>query len=120
MILGLDHAQITVPPGAEPAAREFYCDFLGLKETEKPDNRKAKGGFWLQLGPAQVHVSIEDGVDRLKTRAHLAYRVENLEQWRARFTERGIQVKDSLPFPNAKAFELRDPFGNRIEMIQYF
>jgi len=37
MILGLHHAQITVPPGAEAAAREFYCHFLGLAEIEFRD-----------------------------------------------------------------------------------
>jgi hypothetical protein len=26
---------------------------------------------------------------------------------------KGIEIFDSLPFPSAKAFECRDPFGNR-------
>jgi catechol 2,3-dioxygenase-like lactoylglutathione lyase family enzyme len=119
MILGVDHAQITIPPDAEDRARKFYCDFLGLKDIEKPDNRKSKGGFWLQMEGFQVHVSLEDGVERLKTKAHIAYRVDNLDFWRGKFQEEGIEILESLPLPNAKAFEFRDPFGNRAELIQY-
>jgi catechol 2,3-dioxygenase-like lactoylglutathione lyase family enzyme len=120
LILAVDHAQITVPKGAEKEARRFYCDFLGLTEVEKPENRKSKGGFWLDRNGFQVHVGIEDGVDRLKTRAHLAYRVNNLEAWRRKLQEEGVEIADSLPFPRARAFEFRDPFGNRVELIQYF
>lgn len=119
MLLAIDHVQITVPKDAETAAREFYCEFLGLRETEKPDNRKSKGGFWLELGGTQVHVSLEDGVERLRTRAHVAYRVDDLEAWRVRLQERGFKPNDGLPFPSARAFEFRDPFGNRIELIQH-
>lgn len=120
MITSIDHAQITIPKSAEPKAREFYCGFLGLKEIEKPDNRKNNGGFWLQLGELQVHVGTEDGVDRSKSKAHIAYRVDNLENWRFKLGEKGILASDSPPFPNARAFEFRDPFGNRVEFIQYF
>ena len=37
MLIGINHVQITIPEGQEQAAREFYCDLLGLKEIEKPD-----------------------------------------------------------------------------------
>jgi hypothetical protein len=69
--------------------------------------------------PCSLHVGIEDGVERTKTKAHLAYRVSELELWRSRLTKIGIQVFDSLPFPKAKAFEFRDPFGNRVELIEH-
>jgi catechol 2,3-dioxygenase-like lactoylglutathione lyase family enzyme len=118
VLLTVDHAQITIPKGAEEAAKKFYCAFLGLKDIEKPENRKKNGGFWLDLAGFQIHVGTEDGVDREKTKAHVAYRVSDLEFWRKRFQEQGIAVSDSLPFPQAKAFEFRDPFGNRAELIQ--
>jgi len=118
MILGLHHAQITVPPGAEAAAREFYCQFLGLLEIEKPDSLKARGGFWLQVGRLSVHVSLEEGIDRHKTKAHLAYTVSNLEEWRLRLAKRGITPQAGIPIPGFSRFEFRDPFGNRVEFIQ--
>ena len=119
MLVALDHAQITIPKGSEAEARAFYCDFLGLKETEKPENRKQNGGFWLQLGDFQIHVGTESNVDRLNTKAHIAYRVTDLELWRSKFKPAGVEISECLPFPNAHAFEFRDPFGNRAELIQH-
>lgn len=120
MLIEVDHAQITIPKGAEEQAKDFYCGFLGLQEIPKPENRKSNGGFWLSLGGFQVHVGTEDGFDRTKTKAHVAYRVSDLELWRHRFNERGVEIFESLPFPDARAFEFRDPFGNRAELIQHF
>ncbi|PIC97728.1 glyoxalase, partial [Sporosarcina sp. P29] len=45
MILGLHHAQITIPKNAEAEGKHFYCDVLGLKEVEKPDSLTGRGGF---------------------------------------------------------------------------
>ena len=63
-ILGLHHAQITIPRGTEAQGRKFYCDLLGLPEIEKPASLQGRGGFWLQVGSQQVHVGIEDGIER--------------------------------------------------------
>jgi catechol 2,3-dioxygenase-like lactoylglutathione lyase family enzyme len=118
MILGAHHAQITIPTAQESAAREFYCTFLGLREIDKPEPIRARGGFWLNAGTIQVHVSLEDGVDRAKTKAHVAYLVSDLGGWRARLAARGIEAKDGTPIPGYERFEFRDPFGNRVEFIQ--
>jgi catechol 2,3-dioxygenase-like lactoylglutathione lyase family enzyme len=118
MILGLHHVQITIPPEAEEAAREFYLGVLGLSEVEKPDSLKGRGGFWIQLGAQQVHVGTEVGVDRTATKAHVAYEVDNIAYWRERLEANGITIGDSVPIPGYERFEFRDPFGNRVEMIQ--
>jgi catechol 2,3-dioxygenase-like lactoylglutathione lyase family enzyme len=112
------HAQITIPTGAENAAREFYCDFLGLKELQKPESLKARGGFWLELGAFQIHVGTEADFDRTKTKAHLAYQVENLSAWREKLGEKGIKILEGIPIPGYDRFEFRDPFGNRVEFLQ--
>jgi catechol 2,3-dioxygenase-like lactoylglutathione lyase family enzyme len=75
MIIGIDHVQITVPANAVEDARVFYCGLLGLREIEKPESLRARGGFWLQVGDRQVHVGIEEGVARQATKAHVAYGV---------------------------------------------
>jgi catechol 2,3-dioxygenase-like lactoylglutathione lyase family enzyme len=117
-ITGLHHIQITVPKGTEDQARAFYCGVLGLPEIEKPDSLKGRGGFWLQVGDHQVHVGTEDGFDRLTTKAHIAYQVDDVSAWRKRLSENGIEPDDSIPIPGYDRFEFRDPFGNRVEMIQ--
>lgn len=118
MILGLHHAQITVPPTAVAAARAFYCDLLGLSEIPKPDALRANGGFWLLVGDQEIHVGVEESAARRETKAHLAYEVDDLAQWRARLTTAGMTLQTSTPIPGYDRFEFRDPFGNRIEMIQ--
>lgn len=116
-IEGLHHAQICIPTGAEGPAREFYCGVLGLREIEKPDALKPRGGFWLQVGDRQVHVGTEAPFDRTQTKAHLAYAVSDLDGWRRRLAEEGIVAEAGVKIPGYERFEFRDPFGNRVEFI---
>ncbi|MBI3897484.1 MAG: glyoxalase [Gammaproteobacteria bacterium] len=118
MILSVHHAQITIPTGTEDQARGFYCGLLGLGEITKPENLNGRGGFWMQLPNLQVHVGTEDGFDRTKTKAHVAYAVGDLATVRELLVSHGIEPQDGLPIPGYDRFECRDPFGNRMEFIQ--
>lgn len=118
MIKGLHHVQITIPKVTEEKAKNFYCGILGLQEIEKPESLKGRGGFWLKVGDKDVHIGTEDDFDRLKTKAHIAYEVEDISYWKNRLTKENIQILDGVPIPNFERFEFRDPFGNRVEMIQ--
>ncbi|TFE01526.1 VOC family protein [Jeotgalibacillus salarius] len=118
MIVGLHHAQITIPKGTEEQGRKFYCEILGFVEKEKPVSLKGRGGFWLKAGNTEVHVGTEEGFDRTATKAHLAYEVTDLSYWRRILEEEGIEILEGIPIPGFERFEFRDPFGNRVEMIQ--
>jgi enamine deaminase RidA (YjgF/YER057c/UK114 family) len=89
-IYAVHHAEITVPKGAEEEARRFYCGLFGLTEVEKPAPLKSRGGFWLSLPGADVHVGVEDGVSRHATKAHLAYEVNDLDAWKRRLDAAGL------------------------------
>lgn len=117
-ILGLHHAQITIDRADEAAARAFYLDVLSLPELSKPDVLRARGGFWCQLGDRQLHIGLEEGVDRAASKAHIAYAVDDLQAWRTHLQAQGIQIGESIAIPGMDRFECRDPFGNRIEMLQ--
>ena len=117
-IIRIHHAQITVPEGSEDRAREFYCGFLGLREVEKPASLQGRGGFWLEIGDQQVHVGTETGVDRSATKAHIAYQVDDLAAWHTKLAEREIAILEGIAIPGFKRCEFRDPFGNRVELIQ--
>jgi catechol 2,3-dioxygenase-like lactoylglutathione lyase family enzyme len=118
MIVGLHHAQITVPRDAEAAARAFYLGVLGFVEVAKPENLVGRGGFWMNVGNLNVHVGVEDGFDRTTTKAHLAYEVTDLSHWRAVLDAKQIRILEGVPIPGFDRFEFRDPFGNRVELIQ--
>ncbi|AJD92923.1 glyoxalase [Jeotgalibacillus malaysiensis] len=118
MVVGLHHAQITIPKGLEDQGKRFYCDILGFTEKEKPESLQGRGGFWLAAGDAEVHVGTEEGFDRTTTKAHLAYEVTDLGKWKQKLEKEGIEILEGIPIPGFDRFEFRDPFGNRIEMIQ--
>ena len=118
MILSVHHAQITIPKGAEDEARRFYCGLLGLEEIPKPDSLQGRGGFWLAVGDRQVHIGVEDAVERERSKAHVAYLVENLENCRALLQKQNVEILEGIPIPGYSRFEFRDPFGNRVEFLQ--
>jgi catechol 2,3-dioxygenase-like lactoylglutathione lyase family enzyme len=117
-IQGFHHVQLTIPRGGEAEARSFYVDRLGLREIAKPDDLAARGGFWLAVGDAQLHVGLEDGVDRLATRAHPAFWVDDLDALTASLGAAGHEVHVPVALPGLRRVELRDPFGNRLELVQ--
>src|SRR5690606_2048124 len=117
-IKGIHHVQICIPKGKEKEAKNFYCDILGLQEIEKPESLQGRGGFWLEVGDRSVHVGTEDGVDRSKTKAHIAYEVGDIHAVKDILTSNNIEIIDSVPIPGFDRFEIRDPFGNRVEFIQ--
>ena len=118
MLIKIHHAQITIPKGAESKAREFYCALLGLREIPKPEALQGRGGFWLELDGFQIHIGTEDDFDRTKTKAHIAYLVEDLENWREKLQDRNVKIIEGVSIPNFRRFEFRDPFGNRVEFLQ--
>jgi catechol 2,3-dioxygenase-like lactoylglutathione lyase family enzyme len=118
LILSIHHAQITIPVDSEKAAREFYCKTLGLVETQKPDSLAGRGGFWLVVGDRQVHVGVENNVERERSKAHVAYLVSDLEAMRSKLIEAKIDIIDGIPIRGYSRFEFRDPFGNRVEFLQ--
>ncbi|MFB4327587.1 VOC family protein [Paenibacillus sp. CR_12] len=118
MICRFHHAQITIPNGKEDEARNFYCGILQLKEILKPESLVGRGGFWVQVGDQQLHIGTEDGVNRLLTKAHLAYEVNDIKAIEKLLTDNGIEILKSVPIPGYERFEFKDPFGNRVECIK--
>ena len=117
MILGLDHVQVVAPPGAEPAARRFYGELLGLPEIPKAAGVQASGGAWFQCGAQQLHVGIEDGFAPAR-RAHpgLAVPPGELDGFAERLVAAGCDVQWDTRIPDRRRFYVADPWGNRIEI----
>ncbi|HEV8606372.1 MAG TPA: VOC family protein [Tepidisphaeraceae bacterium] len=117
-ILKIHHAQITVAASDLEAARSFYCQILGLTEIPKPTSLQSRGGLWLRAGQHELHIGIEENPNRSATKAHIAYEVTKLRQWQSHLQSAGVKVLDSVPIPGHERFEFRDPFGNRVELIE--
>jgi catechol 2,3-dioxygenase-like lactoylglutathione lyase family enzyme len=117
MILGVNHVQVNVPTADLERAREFYVDFMGLREIPRPNTFSSKG-IWLNAGMFEIHIGLEDGVDRSKTRAHVAYQASDVQAWRKKVTDAGFTIKKQPVIPGYDRFQFRDPFGNMIEIIE--
>ena len=118
--VGIDHVQIAVPPGAEPEARRFYGELLGMTEVPKPPALAVRGGCWFQCGAAQIHVGIEADF-RAAKKAHPAIRLDgpaSLEALRAKLEAAGVAVRDDKEdVPGVARFFAADPWGNRLEFV---
>jgi catechol 2,3-dioxygenase-like lactoylglutathione lyase family enzyme len=118
--VGIDHVQLAAPPGAEPAARAFFGDLLGMPELAKPPALAVRGGCWFQCGAAQIHVGIESDF-RAAKKAHPALRLRDagaLAALRARLEDAGVPVRDDNERVEGLArFFAEDPWGNRLELV---
>ena len=115
---GIDHIQLAGPNGCEEEARKFYHETLGLDEIAKPENLQGRGGCWFQFGSQEIHVGVQ--IDFVPaTKAHPGLLVSNLEELRKRLIEKGVEVKDDAPIKGRNRFFVSDPFGNRIEFLEF-
>lgn len=115
---GLDHIQLAAPKAAEEEAREFFAGILGMEETPKPENLAKRGGVWFQCGSHQLHIGIQDEFSPAK-KAHPAFEVDNLEDLKKRLQENNIEVIEDEPLQGANRFYIHDPFGNRLEFLEW-
>ena len=118
MIKAAHHVQISIPVGSEDEARAFYSGVLDMIEIPKPAALQGRGGFWLELDGFQIHFGTEDGIDRAKTRWHIAYLVTDLDKWSEKLTTHGCRIIEGIPIPDYRRIEFRDPFGNRVEFLE--
>jgi len=44
--------------------------------------------------------------------------VSDISYWRSVLEQNDTQIIEGVPIPGFDRFEFRDPFGNRVEMIQ--
>jgi catechol 2,3-dioxygenase-like lactoylglutathione lyase family enzyme len=117
-VVGLHHIQLAMPQGEEEAAEKFYGYLLGLEQISKPPELAPRGGVWFHGQDVEVHLGVEE-VFRPAFKAHPALMVEGLEQLLARLDAAGIRVvEDEVQLEGFHRVYVRDPFGNRIELIE--
>ena len=116
-VIGFDHVQLAIPPGGEGGARRFYAGVLGFQEVPKPERMAARGGLWFRAGPVAIHLGIESGM-LASAKAHPALLVRDLDAWKAKLVAAGCEWRVSDEIPGTRRAHTRDPFGNRIELVE--
>ncbi|HEY1596795.1 MAG TPA: VOC family protein [Thermoleophilaceae bacterium] len=112
MVEGLDHVQLACPAGGEAQARGFYGGLLGLREIEKPEPLRSRGGVWFECGAQQLHLGVEEPFAPAR-KAHPALLVSDIDA----LAERLGDVRFDEDLPGYKRFYVFDPFGNRLELL---
>jgi catechol 2,3-dioxygenase-like lactoylglutathione lyase family enzyme len=119
-ILSLDHVQVAIPSGGEEAARSFYIGILGFTELAKPASMVSRNSIWLTAGPVHLHLGIETDSDfHAARRAHPAFTVDNLDDIVAACEHAGLPTRADTPVDNFRRTHVFDPFGNRIELMEF-
>ena len=116
-VIGLDHILIAIPESTEDLARAFYCDVLGFAETVKPAALAGRGGFWLRAGEFALHIGTERDFVAPK-RAHPGFLVDDLPALIETLRANDVELIFDVPLPGYDRVHIRDPFGNRIELLQ--
>jgi catechol 2,3-dioxygenase-like lactoylglutathione lyase family enzyme len=115
-IIGLDHVQLAMPPGAEDVAVEFYEGVLGITNVPKPPHLAVRGGCWFEDPPLRLHLGVEPDF-RPARKAHPALVVDDLDALVERLGAAGHDVRvDVAPDGTAQHY-VDDPFGNRLELV---
>jgi catechol 2,3-dioxygenase-like lactoylglutathione lyase family enzyme len=117
-IVAIHHIQLAMPPGEEDAGREFYGELLGLPEVPKPSELAPRGGLWFREGTLEVHLGVEHQGFRPATKAHPAFVVHGLDELRERLHGAGYRIDEDVQLEGYRRFHVRDPFGNRLELLE--
>lgn len=116
-IVGLDHVQLAMPAGGEDVARAFYVGVLGLAEVPKPADLARRGGCWFAGGGVNIHLGVEEPFAPAR-KAHPALLVDDLPAMRERLAACDVGFTEGSPLDGYTRGDVRDPFGNRIELMQ--
>jgi len=113
----IDHVQVTCPPSKQAACIAFYRDVLTLPEIEKPDDLKARGGAWFQVGALQLHLGVDPEQETPKSKRHVCFLVDDLKAAEAALRDAGFDVKpEPIDAFGLRRFFTRDPAGTRVEI----
>ncbi len=114
----VDHVQLAAPNGSEEQARRFFGGLLGFEEIEKPAELKKRGGAWFKFGLCQIHVGIEEPFIPAR-KAHPAFEIEDIEGLKQHLSSSGVDFTEDDNLPGANRIYVNDPFGNRIELLEW-
>jgi len=116
-VYAIDHVQLAMPPGGETQARAFYGGVLGLDELPKPAELAGRVGAWFSNDAVTLHLGVEQEF-RPARKAHPALLVEGLAELVASLERAGHPIQRDVQLAGYERVHVRDPFGNRIELME--
>jgi catechol 2,3-dioxygenase-like lactoylglutathione lyase family enzyme len=117
-LLTIDHVQLAMPTGGEARAVAFFSGVLGMEPIPKPEPMRPTGGVWFRSGAVELHLGVEPDF-RPARKAHPALLVDDIDAFAARCEAAGWPITWDDRYPGVRRFYVADPFGNRIELMQF-
>ena len=114
-ITSIDHVQIAVPKALEAESLKFYREVLSLPEIPKPEELRARGGAWFQIGSLQMHIGVDPDASP-RSKRHVCFLVRDLSKAKADVIGHGVAIEEESVAEGLSRFFIRDPAGNRIEI----
>lgn len=111
------HVQLSCPAGSEEALRAFYTGPLGMTELVKPPVLAARGGAWFRRDGVELHLGVEADF-RAPAKAHPGLLCDDLDALVAALAAAGIDAEWDDDFPGYRRCYVRDPVGNRLELLE--
>jgi catechol 2,3-dioxygenase-like lactoylglutathione lyase family enzyme len=111
----IDHCSVIVTDVAR--SREFYSRVLGLTEIPAPKEFDFVA-IWYDLGGTYVHLLLKPQRDAISPR-HFCLRTPDAQAAREHMLALGVAIEETVKIAAADRFFVRDPDGNRIEILQW-
>ena len=111
----IDHCSVIITDVA--AARHFYGEQLGLREIPAPREFDFVA-IWYDLGGTYLHLLLKPARDTASPR-HFCLHVSDIRAARSHVASRGLAIDETVKIAAADRFFVRDPDGNRIEILQW-
>ena len=107
-----------MPPGEEEEAIKFYGAILGLTQVDKPPELAPRGGVWFRTEGLEVHLGIEEPEFTPARKAHPAFLVQEPGDPAGADRARGVPGDRRRAARGFHRCHVRDPFGNRLELVE--
>lgn len=116
----LQHTSITMPPGGNDQARQFYGGLIGLEEIPSPVTLQQERLVWFSVSEDgdELHLMVDDDFTPITNGQHLCLVVDDLAEMRGRLENAGVEIGEEPPIASRPRFSFRDPFGNKIEITE--
>ncbi|HEY3789867.1 MAG TPA: VOC family protein [Urbifossiella sp.] len=111
----IDHCSIIVTDVVR--SRDFYGRVLGLKEIAAPREFDFVA-VWYDLGGTYIHLLRKPQADTISPR-HFCLHTPDAKAARAYFSGLGVPIEETVKIAAADRFFVRDPDGNRIEVLHW-
>lgn len=111
----IDHCTVLITDVAK--ARAFYGGVLGLTEIAPPKEFDFVA-VWYDLGGQYLHLLLKPQPDAISPR-HFCLGVTDVNAARAELRAKGLSIDETVKIAAADRFFVRDPDGNRIEVLQW-